>query len=107
MIAQSDIDQIKDIIVEKSKPDRIYIFGSYARGDYNKSSDLDLLIMTESEKNLPRYKRGLKTRLSLTDFNIPMDILFYTNEEIKKWENVKHSFIYSVLKEGRILYERN
>lgn len=47
----------------------VYLFGSYARGDADSGSDIDLLIETDSERrswtDLRRYKRELEERLKL------------------------------------------
>ncbi|MDR1053235.1 MAG: nucleotidyltransferase domain-containing protein, partial [Planctomycetaceae bacterium] len=39
------IDQIVNSIVSTVSPDKIILFGSYARGDYKKGSDIDILIL--------------------------------------------------------------
>jgi len=42
----------------------------------------------------------------LSQFRSPKDILFYTNEDVERWRGVPHTFINTVLSEGRALYER-
>lgn len=44
---EETINQIKKLtepIFKKYKVDRAYIFGSYARGDFNENSDIDIII---------------------------------------------------------------
>ena len=84
--------------------DKIILFGSYTRNEQKKNSDFDILIISDYEKSLPRYKRGLKLRILLSMYQIPKDILFYTNDEIKEWQNVPNSFINTILTEGKVLY---
>ena len=45
MISQSQINDIVQRIVFSYKPQKIYLFGSYARGIASENSDLDLLVL--------------------------------------------------------------
>jgi uncharacterized protein len=106
IIDQEEIEQIKDSIVTMYEPDMIILFGSWARGDASETSDIDLLVISDREKHLPRYKRGLDVRLQLSQFKTPKDILFYTHDDVERWRNVPQAFINTVLREGQVLYER-
>ena len=101
-----ELKLITECIVREYQPDKIILFGSWARGDADEQIDLDLLVISDREKALPRYKRGLDVRLSLSQFQSPKDILFYTHEDVDRWRDVPHTFINTVLNEGRALYER-
>ena len=101
-----EINRIKEIIVENYHPDKIVLFGSYARGDFDEQSDIDILVISDREKDLPRYRRGLDVRIKLSEVETPKDILFYTHADIERWNGVKHTFVNEVLKEGEVLYER-
>ena len=101
-----EIKLITDCIVREYQPDKIILFGSWARGRADKDSDIDLLVISDREKNLPRYKRGLDIRLLLSQFGSPKDILFYTHDDVERWRDVPQTFISTVLNEGRVLYER-
>ena len=101
-----ELKLITECIIREYQPDKIILFGSWARGDADEQSDIDLLVISDREKNLPRYKRGLDVRLLLSQFQSPKDILFYTNEDVERWRGVPHTFINTVLSEGRALYER-
>ena len=77
-----DSDKIKEVvsrITSRFNPERIILFGSYASGNQDMNSDLDLLIIQETE--LPMHKRGLEIRLSLIGAMIPIDLLVYTKAE--------------------------
>jgi predicted nucleotidyltransferase len=104
MISSKEIASISKTIIDTYKPEKVILFGSYARETANESSDLDLLIISDREKDLPRYKRGLKLRVKLAEYRFKKDLLFYTFDEISKWEQVQNSFIYNVIKEGIVLY---
>jgi len=41
----------------------------------------------------------------MRDLIIPMDLVVCTHSEIEKWENVKCTLIYTVMRKGKLLYE--
>jgi len=92
-------------IVEVADPERIILFGSYAYGKPRGESDLDILVVMDSD--LPRYKRSVPIYKALADLLIPMDILVYTPQEIEDWSDVPQAFITSILRKGRVIYEKN
>ena len=98
------LNEIVERVLQVTHPDKIILFGSYARGEATEGSDLDLLIIQSS--TLPRYKRSTPVRLALRGLIPSKDIVVYTPEEVKEWETASTSFISTVLREGRVLYER-
>jgi predicted nucleotidyltransferase len=103
MISNEIIKELTLIIIESEKPDKIILFGSYAKGTANDESDLDLLVVKDSD--LPRPFRGKETRKKLARYVFPKDILFYTPQEVNDYKNVSTSFIAEVLETGKVLYE--
>ena len=104
MIDSHKIDEVINRIATRFNPDKIILFGSYANGTQNENSDLDLLIVQDSD--LPMQKRGFDIRMSLLGTMIPMDILFYTKSEFEEEKSKNSSFLYSAIKNSRIMYER-
>ena len=94
-------------IREAGDPLKIVLFGSHARGDAGGSSDLDLLVVEESDlpgyKRSPKYYRATHGVLRGRD----RDIVVWTPREITEWETVANHFITTALREGRVLYERS
>jgi predicted nucleotidyltransferase len=104
MIETKKIDDIVKKIAIKFNPDKIILFGSYAAGNPNNDSDIDLLIIKDTD--LPRHKRSFDIHKSLIGSMIPMDILVYTTKEFEQEKKEKSSFLHSVIKTSKILYER-
>ncbi len=103
MITQRQLTEITKKIVKDFQPERIILFGSYANGTPGENSDLDLLVIKDSE--LPRYKRSPKLYRLLRDYICSKDILVYTQQEIDDWKNVPQAFITTVMRQGKVLYE--
>ena len=105
MIEIAKINDIVSRIAVKFNPDKIILFGSYAAGNPNNDSDLDLLIIKDTD--LPKYKRSFDIQKSLIGSLVPLDILVYTNKEFEQERKEKHSFLSSAIRTSKVLYERD
>ena len=82
-------------------------FGSHARGDTHRYSDLDLLVIRKEEfkngenrrKELGRIYRSVSQACA-----IPKDILLITNKEFLDWRDTTNHMAAVAWKEGRVLY---
>ena len=92
-------------IVSAVDPEKIILFGSHAYGEPKKGSDLDLLVVVK-ESSLPRYRRSVPIYKALAGILIPKDILVYTEKEIEEWSNVPLAFITTIIRKGKVIYER-
>jgi predicted nucleotidyltransferase len=86
-----------------AEPQRIILFGSKARGEGQADSDLDLLIVIETD--LPRHKRPLPFYRALTGLGLAKDIVVYTPAEVEEWKTASCSLVATALREGLVLYE--
>ena len=100
------IDQIVDIIVTLAEPEKIILFGSYARGDATEKSDIDLLILKknlESEREMSNLiELGFyEHRIGISTDTIAMDYeRYYGLTDVI-------GYIYKTIeREGKIIYER-
>ncbi len=83
-------------------PHKIVVFGSRARGDARPDSDLDLLVIEDSD--LPRFQRSPRYYHALAGLFPAKDIVVYTPEEVKEWSDVPNAFVTAALRDGRVLY---
>ena len=92
-----------NLIVRKFKIRKIIIFGSFARGDYHKGSDLDLIIVGEFKE---RFIDRIGKILELNDSDLEIDVMVYTEEELQKMIQERRPFIQQALEEGIVVYEK-
>ena len=100
-------DLIQDIvrrIVAAAQPEKVILFGSRARGDARPDSDLDVLVIQESD--VPGCQRDAALYLALAGLNAPVDVVTYTPEEVQEWSQVPQAFITTAVREGKVVYER-
>jgi len=103
-ISQQMIEDTVRQIVRQFQPQRIILFGSYAHGQPTPDSDVDLLIVMESDER-PAVRAMRVSRL-LRPRPFPMDILVRTPEEIRHRLEMGDYFMREVLEQGKVLYER-
>ncbi len=105
MIDQKTIQHIVRVITTNLSPRRIILFGSYVRGEAGPNSDLDLFI--EMDSPLPPRGRAAQVKQLFDPYPGPMDIVVYSSEEVAYWKRAPASLVASVLREGKVLYERS
>ena len=101
---RSHVDEMVRRTVAQFDPDRIVLFGSYARGNPTWDSDADLLIVMPV--NGSRRERRLQIRMALHDIRFPKDILVATPREWYVQRNIPGTIVWSARHEGVILYEK-
>ncbi len=104
MTTHRQIKKIAKRIEEKYKPEKIILFGSYAWGKPTKDSDVDLLIIKNTEKKF--FQRLFEVR-QITDGEMPLDILVRTPSEVKKRLKLGDFFYEDIINKGKFLYEKS
>lgn len=91
------IEKIGDF-KRKIGAERIILFGSYARGDFDEDSDVDLLLVSKKfrKKDFHRRFEGLWLKW---DLDLPVDFIPYTPEEFEKLKR-RVSIVSEALREG-------
>jgi predicted nucleotidyltransferase len=108
VVTEKVLAVIVQVIVREVDPERIYLFGSRARGNARADSDVDLLIV-ERKSFGPQHSRFLEINRVyrvLSSFRVPKDILLYSDDEFAKWRSSINHVVGRCNREGKLLYER-
>ena len=99
---EKEIESITNQLIEKYDPEKIILFGSVARGEYDEANDLDFLII---KQDVPFYGIDRMRELDeLIERNIAADMLVYRPDEFEDRVRLGDPFIKNIMKEGRVLY---
>lgn len=101
---EEQLEVVKNMIVEAFDPQKIIVFGSHVYGKPTPDSDMDLLIVMESDERPAR--RAARVSKLLRPRPFPMDILVRTPEEISYRLQIVDYFIREVVERGKVIYER-
>ena len=104
MITTSALEEIVQRIRDRFDPQKIILFGSYARDEATEHSDVDLLVVADTD--LPRRERFPAVRRLLADYPVGFDIIVKTPKEYRRWRSVVNHIVYFAEKYGKVLYER-
>ena len=98
-----NLKAILERLIAAFQPERIYLFGSKARGDEGPDSDYDLMVIVSSSSE-PPYKRSQRACLALHGIATAADVLVWTREAFDSRLHLKASFPSAIVREGRVLY---
>ena len=102
MFSRSSIDQAVEILVREAHPLKIILFGSCARNEQNKDSDVDLFVI---EKQVADKRREMvRLRNALRPLRLPVDLMVSDEETVRKWGSLPGTAMYWALKEGEVLH---
>lgn len=99
---KSDVKNRIVSIFKAFDPYKIVLFGSHARAESDEWSDVDLIVVYETDK---AFLDRLKELYLAWDIPKAVDILAYTPEEFHRMA-AESPFVQDVLKEGEVLYEK-
>jgi predicted nucleotidyltransferase len=91
-------------VLKKGDAQKVIVFGSYARGDADEYSDLDIIIIKDTDIHfLERFKdfRGIWEASPVKG----IDMLIYTPKEFKEMQERENGFILTALEDGVVIYE--
>ena len=99
------LQEITSSIKSKLPDSKVILFGSYARGDYTKDSDLDICVLVPEIQGR-RLDMAVEVMCTIPDgFPLPYDLVLYTFDEFEEDRQCKYLLQHDIYKEGVVLGE--
>ena len=98
-----ELEQMVARLVREFEPERIYLFGSRARGDAGPDSDYDLIVLVE-EASEPGYRLAQRAHRCIRDLGVAADVLVWSKEAFDRRSHLKASLPGTILREGVLLH---
>ena len=96
------IARYKDLVVKEIRPEAVVLFGSFAKGDINEGSDVDIVVIADFKE---RFLDRINLLMGLNDeIKLPLEPVGYTTEEFQRMRDKGNPFIREVLERGKVLY---
>lgn len=100
---QSLLRNIVKVLVAKYQPEKIILFGSYAYGQPDAASDIDMLILKETDKSFSRRWAEVCELTADIVGTVPFSPLVLTSKELERCAK-GDQFFEEILTKGRVLY---
>jgi len=103
MVEQQIIDKAVAMLAAEAQPERIILFGSYARNEATEDSDVDLLVVMREMKS--PHQEMIRLRRCLVAIGIFVDLLVVSEKQFNKWSDAPSTTLYWAKREGKVMYE--
>ena len=103
MLSQQAIEEaVRRAVVAAHAPVQVIVFGSYARGDADEGSDLDLMVI---EREVPeKGAEMLRLNRAIGWVGKGVDVLVYSEQEFNRRSQVPGTAPYWARTEGKVMY---
>ena len=101
MVTNNQIAIIAKIIGETVDAESIYLFGSYAKGQPNDNSDVDIAVIKNTIQD--KHEELFQIRSALSFLGIPMDILLFDKNAYQNKVNIFGTVQYEIAHKGKKL----
>ena len=101
-MAERALDDVIERIVDVAAPEKIILFGSAARGETGRNSDLDLLIVKDGADELDLMARIYKR---LHGVGAAVDAMVVSSQDLERFKDSHALVIKPALREGTVVYE--
>jgi predicted nucleotidyltransferase len=100
---QEVLKQIVGRLIEAYRPEKIYLFGSQARGEATVESDFDLMIIVPDDAEQERKRSRLAYEV-LWGIKASVDVLVWTASQFQQHLHLKASLPALIMNEGKLLH---
>ena len=103
MVPRKTIAQAVEVLRKATKPQKIILFGSHARGRARADSDVDFLVVERRVRNVAAEM--VRLRRLLSPLRIPVDVVVVSARHFAEWCDTPGNVLYEAASEGKVVYE--
>ena len=105
MISEQQIQDIANKIGNAVDAGKVYLFGSYAKGEATEQSDIDFFIVMKN-RDKKKYQVADKLQQLVGDeLGVSQDWIIDYQDKVNRFSNIPYSFIGHIITTGKLLYE--
>jgi predicted nucleotidyltransferase len=91
--------------IEVARPSRVFIFGSWARGEASESSDLDLAVFLPDSRNAELGQVRSRVAQELRDIPMSIDLIVASEGYVAEFLSSVNSVYYRIVRRGKLVYD--
>jgi predicted nucleotidyltransferase len=99
MFSEAIIDEAAQRLASAAPGAKVILFGSHARGDAGRGSDLDFLVVEPEVEDA--MAESVRLRRTLRGLGVFADVVVISEQDAEEWRDVRGSLIHSVFADGR------
>jgi len=100
---ESELKRWLPLLIAHEQPEKIILFGSYCAGQVDEWSDLDLVIVKDTQASFLDRTRQV---LELLKPQVGVDVLVYTPQEFEQLSRERAFVRQEIMVKGKVIYER-
>ncbi len=101
-LLERELNRWLPLLIAHEQPDKIILFGSYCAGEIGEWSDLDLVIVKETDAPFLDRTRQV---LALLRPRVGVDVLVYTPREFEQLSQERAFLREEIVAKGKVIYE--
>jgi predicted nucleotidyltransferase len=102
-LLERELNRWLPLLIKHEQPDKIILFGSYCAGRIGEWSDLDMVVVKETDASFLDRTRQV---LALLRPRVGVDVLVYTPEEFAQLSQDRAFLREEIVAKGKVIYER-
>jgi predicted nucleotidyltransferase len=109
-LGESLKNTICDALVGLAHPEKIIVFGSYATGQADRQSDLDIAVIASDDPSITRetvIQCRLALRRALNEIGLPFDFIMQSTSQFEEGSRLAGSIQQTINAEGVVIYARH
>ncbi len=103
MVDQETIEKAVELLRAAANPRKIILFGSYATGEVDDDSDIDLLVVEDGAPDV--MAEMVRLRRTLSPLRIPADVVVVSQDYYEYWLDTPGNLMFEIALDGKVLYE--